>query len=137
MPYAIIDLDDGNRLALVSSKMYPFPGIEEEWLEADDVMPPLPVGWPENFYPVFLFEDEAVKIIAALEDGKAVSINERGWVDIAEGQERFCLKQFQVEIVFLGAALDHLCFVGGETSFNEYREQRRQRDQQINKIIAE
>jgi hypothetical protein len=137
MPYAIIDLASGNMVSLVSETKYPFSGIEEEWLEPGDDNLPLPAGWPENFYPVFLFDQEAEIIVASLARGKAVSINERGWVNIGEGQEKFQLKQFQVELVFLGAAFDHLSFTGGEISRNEYMERRRQRGRQIDQIIAE
>lgn len=142
MPYAIIDLADksenGCRVAMVSEAQFPFAPIEEEWLEEDDELPPLPPGWPEKSYAVFLSEREALKIAAALAIKEPVFMDSIGYANIGEGEslERFRLEAFRTEAVFLGAALEHLLFVSGKISRQQYQECRQSRQQQLNKITS-
>lgn len=140
MPYAIVDLDDrgsnGCRVAMISEARYPFAPIEEEWLEEEEPDPPLPDGWPENSYAVVLSNLEALKILAAMEIGKTVRIDSVGYANISDGEslERFRLEAFRRETAFLGMALDHLLFVGGAISRQQYQECRRLRERQLNEI---
>lgn len=144
MPYAIVDLDDrgsnGCGVVMISEACYPFAPIEEEWLEEDELDPPLPDGWPENSYAVVLSNLEALKILAAMEIGKTVRIDSAGYANIGDSgpPERFRLeklrRQREMETVFLGAVLDHTLFARGEISRQQYQECRQQRKQQLKRI---
>lgn len=144
MLYAIVDLDDvnnnGYRVAMVSEACYPFVPIEEEWLEKDDLDPPLPDGWPKNSYAVFVSDREALKMFVAMEGGKTVRIDSVGYANIGEGDppERLRLeelrRQREIEIAFLGAVLDHTLFAGGEISRQQYQECQQQRGKQLNEM---
>ncbi len=144
MLYAIVDLDDrsrnGCRVAMISEECYPFVGIEEEWLEKGEEDPPLPDGWPKNSYAVAISNLEALKILAAIEAGRAVYIDSLGYANFGDDDppERIRLEGFirqrQTETIFLGAVLDHTLFVSGEISRQQYQECRQQREKQLNKI---
>ena len=139
MPYAIMDLSDEGKVKLVSKDMFPFPPIEEEWLDLENEQLPFPPGWPENYYPVPLFGEEAEKISAALDAGKIVRIDRAGYAHIGEDmeQELFKLRECALGTAFLGAVLDHTLYASGEISHKWYQEARQFREKQLNEILGE
>jgi len=140
MPYAVINLADERRVAMVvGQKWQPVLITEEDWIEGFDKNPQPPAGYPENFHEVRLSEGEFLKIAAAIKVNKVVHIDWYGYVTIGEGdnQEGFRLKEFRLEAQFLGKVLDLAMYAAGRISRKQYQECQRQRDRQIDEIMAQ
>lgn len=139
MPYAVIDLADGNKVVMVVSQKWRPVAIEEEWLDENDEKPQPPTGYSEDFREVLLTKDESLKIAAAMESGDKVCVGASGWAYLGEGesQESFWLKEFELENLFLGQVLDLALYAAGKISKEQYQECRYLRDQMINKVMAQ